>query len=127
MGFNIQRNKLLNDNKSIPQSFFTHNTQMGTVWLLKTISIPLSVDLVYTLVQNSKFSTNSLVVESNFNPIISGPCVHSGTKFKVLIVFFVENMQQDDSFHQFTIIKTNKTRTHFSVFSIEYIFLPQRD
>ena len=72
----------------------------------------------YTQNQNG----NSLVVENNFNPIFSGPCVHSGTKFKVLIVFFVENKQQDDSFHLFTIIKTNKTKTLFSVFSIKYIF-----
>ena len=99
MGFNMQCNKLLNDNKSIPQKCF------------------------YTQHQNG----NSLVVENNFNPIFSGPCVHSGTKFKVLIVFFVENKQQDDSFHLFTIIKTNKTKTLFSVFSIEYIFLPQGD
>ena len=56
MGFNMQHNKLLNDNKSIPQSVFTHNTKMGTVWLLKTNSIPFMVDLVYILVQNSKFS-----------------------------------------------------------------------
>ena len=48
-------------------------------------------------------------------------------KFKVLIVFLVENKQQDDSFHLFTIIKTNKTKTLFGVFSIEYIFLPQGD
>ena len=65
---------------------------------------------------------NSLVVENNFNPIFSGPCVHSGTKFKVLIVGFLEYKQQDESFHLFTIIKTNKTKTLFSVFSIEYIF-----
>ena len=57
----------------------------------------------------------------------SRPCVHSGTKFKVLMVFFLENKQQDDSFHLFTIIKTNKTKTLFSVFSIEYIFLQQGD
>ena len=72
---------------------------MGTVWLLK----------------------------NNFNPILSGPCVHSGTKFKVLIVFFIENKQQDDSFHLFTIIKTKKTKTLFNVFSIEYILLPRGD
>ena len=72
---------------------------MGTVWLLKTISIPFSVDFVYILVQ----------------------------KFKVIIVFFVEIKQQDDLFHLFTIIKTNKTKTLLSEFSIEYSFLPQRD
>ena len=77
----------------------------------------------YTQHQNG----NSLVVENKFNPIHGRPCVHSGTKFKVLIVFFVENKQQDDSFHLFTIMKTNKTKTLFSVFSIEYIFLPQGD
>ena len=77
----------------------------------------------YTQHQNG----NSLVVENIFNPIFSGPCVHSGTKFKVLMLFFIENKQQDDSFHLFTIIKTNKTKTLLSAFSIEYIFLPQRD
>ena len=77
----------------------------------------------YTQHQNG----NSLGVENNFNPIFSGPCVHFGTKFKLLIVFFVENKQQNDSFHLFTIIKTSKTKTLFSVFSIEYIFLPQGD
>ena len=98
MGFNIQCNKLLNVNKSIPQSVFTQNTKMGRVWLLKTISISFSVELVYILVQ-----------------------------LKVLIVGFVENKQQDDSFHLFTIIITDKTKTLFIVFSIECIFLPQGD
>ena len=67
------------------------------------------------------------MLEHNFNPISSGPCVQPGTKFKVLIAYFVENKQQSDSFHLFTTIKTNKTKTLFSVFSIEYIFLPQGD
>ena len=40
---------------------------------------------------------NSLIVATKFNPISSGSCVHFGTKLKVLIVFFVENKQQDDS------------------------------
>ena len=75
-----------------------HNTKMGTLWLLKTISIPFSGYHVYILVQN-----------------YSSHCI------------FVENNQQDDSFHLFTIIKTNKTKPLFSVFSIEYIFLPQGD
>ena len=82
-----------------------------------------STKCFYTQHQNG----NSLVVENKFNPIHGRPCVHPGTKFKVLIVIFVENKQQDDSFHLFTIIKTNKTKTLFSVFSIEYIFLPQGD
>ena len=60
---------------------------------------------------------NSLVVEIKFNPI------HG----KVLIAYFVEINQQSDSFPLLTIIKTNKTKTLFSVFSIEYIFLPQGD
>ena len=47
----------------------------------------------------------SLIVEYKFNPISSGPCVHFGTKLKVLIVLFVENKQQDDSVYLFTIIK----------------------
>ena len=70
---------------------------------------------------------NSLIVENNFNPISSGPCVQPGTKFKVLIAYFVEINQQSDSFPLLTIIKTDKTKTLFSVFSIEYIFLPQGD
>ena len=56
MGFNMQCNKLLNYNKSIPQIAFSHNTKIGTVWLLKTISIPFPVNLVYILLQNTKFS-----------------------------------------------------------------------
>ena len=48
---------------------------------------------------------NSLIVENKFNPISSGPCVHFGTKLKVLIGFFIENKQQDDSVHLFTIIE----------------------
>ena len=79
--------------------------------------------LFFTQHQNG----NSLVVEMKFNTILCKTCVHSCTKFKVLIVFFVENKQLDDSFHLFTIIKTNKTKTLFSVLSIEYIFLPQGD
>ena len=68
-----------------------------------------------------------MIVENNFNPISSGPCVQPGTKFKVLIAYFVEFNQQSDSFPLLTIIKTNKTETLFSVFSIEYNFLPQGD
>ena len=67
---------------------------------------------------------NSLVVENKFNPTHGRPCVHHGTKFKVLIAYFVEINEQSDSFPLLTIIKTNKT---ISVFSIEYIFLPQGD
>ena len=68
---------------------------------------------------------NSLVVENKFNPIHGRPCVHPRTKFKVLIVFFIENKQHSDSFPLLTIIKTIKQI--FSVFCIEYIFLPQGD
>ena len=89
----------LNDNKSIPQTVFNQQQQ----------------------------NENSLVVENKFNPIHGRPCVHPGTKFKVLIAYFVEINQQSDSFPLLTIIKTNKTKTLFSVFSIEYIFLPQGD
>ena len=32
---------------------------------------------------------NSLVVENKFNPIHGRPCVHPGTKFKVLIAYFI--------------------------------------
>ena len=73
---------------------------MGTVWLLKTISIPFS-----------------------------GPCVQPGTKFKVLNAYFVllENKQQDDSFHLFTIIKTNKLKSTQQCLIIEYNILLRRD
>ena len=51
-GIQFHDNILLNDNKSTPQSVFTHNTKMGTVWVLKTISIPFYVQAMYILVQN---------------------------------------------------------------------------
>ena len=70
---------------------------------------------------------NSLVVENKFNPIHGRPCVHPGTKFKVLIAYLIEINRQSDSFPLLTIIKTNKTKMLLSVFSIEYIFLPQGD
>ena len=65
---------------------------------------------------------SSLIVVNRINPISSGPCVHSSTKLKVLIVFFVENKQQDDSVHLFTIIKRNKTKKLFSVFLLNIYF-----
>ena len=68
-----------------------------------------------------------MIVENNFNPISSGPCVQPGTKLKVLIAYFVENKQQDDSFHLFTIIKTNKLKSTQQCFIIEYNFLLRRD
>ena len=68
---------------------------------------------------------NSLIVENKFNPISSGPCVHFGAELKVLLVFVVENMQQDDSVHLFTITKRNKLKSTHLCLSIEYIFLPQ--
>ena len=87
-------NILLNDNKSIRQTAFTNNNK----------------------------NENSLVVENKFNPIHGRPRVHPGTKFKVLIAYFIEINQQSDSFPLLTIMKTNKTKTLFSVFSIAYIF-----
>ena len=77
-----QCNNLLNQNNSIPQTVFAKNNQ----------------------------NENSLIVENKFNPISSGPCVHFGTKLKVLIAFSIENKQQDDSVHLFTIIKRNNYR-----------------
>ena len=58
-GICMRCNILLNDNKSIPQIVFTNKQQ----------------------------NENDLIVENKFNPISSEPCVHSGTKLKVLIVF----------------------------------------
>ena len=63
---------------------------------------------------------NSLIVENKFNPIHGRPCVHFGTKLKVLIVFFVENKQQSDSVHLFTITKRNKLKSTHQCLSIEY-------
>ena len=48
-GICMHCNMLLNDNKSIPQTVFTKNTKMKTVWLLKTNSISFMVDLVYKI------------------------------------------------------------------------------
>ena len=39
---------------------------------------------------------NSLIVENKFSPIHGRPCVHSHIKLKVLIEYFIKNMQQDD-------------------------------
>ena len=68
---------------------------------------------------------NSLVVGNTFNPISHGPCVHFGTKFKLLIAYFIESKQQDDSFHLFTIIKRNKLKALNSVFLLN-TFSPTR-
>ena len=65
---------------------------------------------------------NSLVVENKFNPMHGRPCVHCGTKFKVLIAYFIEIIQQSGSFPLLTIIKTNKTKTLFSAFLLNIIF-----
>ena len=65
---------------------------------------------------------NSLIVGNKFNPISSGLCVHFGTKLKVLIVVSVENKQQHDSVHLFTIIKRNKLKALISVFLLNIIF-----
>ena len=53
---------------------------------------------------------NSLIVVTKIDPIASRPCVHSGTKFKVLSAYFIEIKQQSESFPLLTIIKTNKTK-----------------
>ena len=76
---------------------------------------------------DNKSIPQTVFLPNKFNPIHGRPCVHPHTKFKVLIAYFVEINQQSDSFPLLTIIKTNKTKTLFSVFSIEYIFLPQGD
>ena len=65
---------------------------------------------------------NSLVVENKFNPIHGRSCVHPGTKFKVLIAYFVEINQQSDSFPLLTIIKTNKTKTLLVYFLLNIFF-----
>ena len=74
----MQCNNLLNDSKPILQTVFTNRK-----------------------------NENSLIV-GNFNPILGRPCVHPGTKFKVLIAYLIEINQQSDSFPLLTIIRTNK-------------------
>ena len=64
--------------------------------------------ILQTVFCKEQTNENSLIVGNKFNPISSGPCVHFGTKLKVLIAYFIENKQQDDSVHLFTIIKRNK-------------------
>ena len=93
----LQQNHLLNQNNSIPQTVFAKNNQTRTVSIFAT----------------------------KFNPISSGPGVCFGTKLKVLIIFFIEYKQQDDSVHLFTIIKRNKFKSTDQCLSIEYNFLPQ--
>ena len=68
-------------------------------------------------------STNgkSLIV-TTVNPICCSRPVHPGRK----PLQFVALKARKTSPLQ-TIIKTSKTKTLFSVFSIEYIFLPQGD
>ena len=56
---------------------------------------------------------NSLIVENKFNPIHGRPCVHPGTKFKVLIAYFIEINQQSDSFPLLTIIKNKQNKNTF--------------
>ena len=43
---------LLNDNNSIPQTVFSNNSKMRTVWGLKQNSTPFLVEPMYILVQN---------------------------------------------------------------------------
>ena len=78
----MQCNILLNQDNSIPKTAFTNNNK----------------------------NENSLIVVTKINPIASRPCVHSGTKFKVLSAYFIEIKQQSESFPLLTIIKTNKTK-----------------
>ena len=51
-GIKVRRKFLLNDNNSIPQTVFSNNTKMRTVWELKQNSIPFLVEPMYILVQN---------------------------------------------------------------------------
>ena len=61
-----------------------------------------------------------LIVVSLCNPIHHRPPVHFGTKSKVLIAYFIESKQQNDSFHLFTIINRNKLKSTHQCLSIEY-------
>ena len=57
------------------------------------ISQPILIHFWWELYQNyfcqQQQNENSLVVENKFNPIHGRPCVHPGTKFKVLIAYFI--------------------------------------
>ena len=73
---------------------------------------------------------NSLIVENKFNPIHGRPCVHPGTKSIVLFAYlhiFIEIIQQSDPFPLLTSIKTNKTKTLFSVFLLNVFFSQKGD
>ena len=48
--------------------------------------------------------------------ISCGTPVHFGTQLKLLIAFVIENKQQSDSVHLFTIIQRNKLKALDSVF-----------
>ena len=87
-------NILLHDNKSIQQTVFVKQQQ----------------------------NKNSLVVENKSILIYGRSCVHPGKKFKVLIAYFLQINQQDESFSLITIIKRNKTKTLFSVFLLKIFF-----
>ena len=55
------------------------------------------------------------MAETKFDPIHGRPCVHPGTKFKVLIAYFKEIDQQSDSFPFVHNYKNKQTKTLFSV------------
>ena len=68
---------------------------------------------------------NSLIVGNKFNPISHRPCVHFGTKLKVLNACFEE---KSNSLHQliifnFSLKKQSKSNSLLSSYSIECIFL----
>ena len=72
-----------------------------------------------------QLNENCLIVGNKFNPIHHRPCVHLGTKFKVLTAYFEE---KSNSLHVFIIFnfsyeKQNKSNSLLSSLSIEYIFL----
>ena len=68
---------------------------------------------------------NSLIVENKFNPISHRPCVHFGTKLKVLIAYFEEKSNSLHLFINFNFSskKQNKSNSLLSSLSIECIFL----
>ena len=71
---------------------------------------------------------NCLIVGNKFNPISHRPCVHFGTKLKVLIAYFKE---KSNSLHllinfYFSLKKPNKSYSLLSSSSIEYIFTSLR-
>ena len=67
---------------------------------------------------------NSLIVENKFNPISHRPCVHFGTKLKVLIAYFEEKR---NSLHLFIIFNFSLKKQNDRIPSTTPGAEPRRD